>query len=328
MKFLLVFPFGWFDSYMYRDLILDDRVSVFYLDKPMENTWLHLLRRVHHSCKINQAINLPGKGLWNKRLLDIIDADTCVMFNTGALSLIDNNLLTKIKNKAAKLVLLIVDSIHANSQHLKVAKPMLFSSLWDLILSYDKNDCAEFGFGFLGQSYYSVLGDVKKSLKTSDIYYVGREKLNRNENILALQKFLVKNNIKCNFNLVDSPRNKNKYNNLSIEGLTVSFANLPYEQIVSDIKSANCILEVVQEGQNVQTARYFEAVCYNKKLLTNNHIITKLPFYNPKYMKCFNSYEDIDLEWIKREEKIDFGYNKEFSPLKILEIINSYFGWT
>ncbi len=327
MKYLLVFPFGWFDSYMYRDLIENEKVRTYYLNKPAKNKIINFLRRVHCSFRINQVLELPGKGLWNYKLLEKVDDDTCVIFSTGALSLTSRSLLQKIKQKSGKMVLLIVDSMHANSWHLKIAKHLIFNFDWDLVLSFDQNDCKEYGFAYLGKNYYSVLADVFPSDIKSDIYYVGREKrnCNRNQRIIEFQKLFTQNNIICNFNLIDSIINKGKYKDKEVMGLTVSYSDIPYERIISDVKSSNCIFEIVQDGQAAQTIRYFEAVCYTKKLLTNNYSICNLPFYNSNYMKSFSTFDDIDLEWVRRKENIDYGYTNEFSPVKILDMINKHF---
>ena len=325
----MVLAFNTFDYYMYRELNSDKRIITYYVNEPVNNKALNFLKRAHRSVKINQIVDLPGKGLWDNKLLEKIDKDTCVIFSTASIFLIGWSLLEKVKQKSAKTVLLIVDSMHANSWHLKLVEPQIFHFSWDLILSYDKNDCAEFGFHYLGNNYYSILNDVQPSMIESDIYYVGREKRNsdRNRSVIELQDYLVKNNVKCNFNLVDNVRNQGKYKDKKLEGLTISYQDLPYEKVISDVKSSNCILEMVQEGQSVQTVRYFEAICYNKKLLTNNFGIIKFPFYNDKYMKCFRSVEEIDLEWIRTKEDINYNYNNEFSSLKILDMINSHFNW-
>lgn len=327
MKLLLVFPFGWFDSYMYRDLIENEKVRTYYLNKPVNNKIINFLRRVHFSFRINQILDLPAKGLWNYKLLEKVDNETCVVFSTGALSLMSRNLLQKVRQKSGRMVLLIVDSMHANSWHLKIAKPLIFNFAWDLILSFDQNDCEEYGFTYLEKNYYSILTNVSPSDIKSDIYYVGREKrnCNRNQRIMEFQKLFAQNHIVCNFNLIDSLINKGKYKDKEAMGLSVSYSDIPYERIISDVKSSNCIFEIVQDGQAAQTIRYFEAVCYNKKLLTNNYSICNLPFYNSKYMKCFQTFEDIDLEWVRRKEDIDYGYKNEFSPIKILDMLNKHF---
>ena len=131
--------------------------------------------------------------------------------------------------------------------------------------------------------------------------------------------------MKTNFDLVDVPKNLEKMHLKNQAGLNFHDKDLPYENVVSNILSANCILEMVAKGQNVQTARYYEAVCYNKKLLTNNPNIKELSFYNPKYMQHFESVEDIDFEWVKRRELIDYHYNNEFSPNHILGKLEELF---
>ena len=69
------------------------------------------------------------------------------------------------------------------------------------------------------------------------------------------------------------------------------------------------------------TLRYYEAITYNKKLITNNEMVKKLPFYNPYYMFVFCDPEDIDLAWVKRSVKVDYHYNNEFSPKELVKDI-------
>lgn len=61
------------------------------------------------------------------------------------------------------------------------------------------------------------------------------------------------------------------------------------------------------------------------KNLTNNPNIKELSFYNPKYMQHFESVEDIDFEWVKKRELIDYHYNNEFSPNHILGKLEELF---
>ena len=72
-----------------------------------------------------------------------------------------------------------------------------------------------------------------------------------------------------------------------------------------------------------QSLRYFEAIVYNKKLLTNNPEVVELPYYDERYMRVFESIEDIDVDWVKAIEKIDYKYKGEFSPLGIIEYIKN-----
>lgn len=87
------------------------------------------------------------------------------------------------------------------------------------------------------------------------------------------------------------------------------------------MKHSNCILEVLIEGMTGATLRYNEAVCYNKKLLTNNKNIVNLPFYDPRYMRVFDSPDDIDVEWVRKQVPIDYHYDGRFSPTHIIDEI-------
>ena len=66
-----------------------------------------------------------------------------------------------------------------------------------------------------------------------------------------------------------------------------------------------------------------EAICYNKKLLTNNKSIFEFPYYNPQYMRYFSDISQIDMEFLKREETVDYGYNGDYSPLNFIKRIET-----
>lgn len=106
-------------------------------------------------------------------------------------------------------------------------------------------------------------------------------------------------------------------------GLKYLNSKISYPQVVSRVKSSNCVLEVLQTNQKAQSLRYFEAIAYNKKLLTNNPGIVELPYYDDRYMRAFKNIEDIDVDWVRAREKIDYKYKGEFSPLGIIEYIKN-----
>ena len=53
---------------------------------------------------------------------------------------------------------------------------------------------------------------------------------------------------------------------------------IDYNQILDELQKFDTVLEVVQPGQVGVTLRYYEAITYNKKLITNNEMVKKLPF--------------------------------------------------
>ena len=109
-----------------------------------------------------------------------------------------------------------------------------------------------------------------------------------------------------------------------LRGLIYLHKRISYPQVVSRVKATNCILEILQNNQQAQSLRYFEAIVYNKKLLTNNRRITELSYCDECYMKVFSSLDEIDIEWVRKKENVDYGYKGEFSPISLVDHVEGY----
>ena len=95
--------------------------------------------------------------------------------------------------------------------------------------------------------------------------------------------------------------------------------SIPYSNVLKNVSESNCILEILQNNQAGPSLRFFEAVFYNKKLLTNNCHIVDFPYYNPQYMKFFKGTDDIDIEWLLDNSiNVEYNYKGDFSPLHML----------
>ena len=221
----------------------------------------------------------------------------------------------KKKHSNVKLYALVTDSMHASSPHMNLVREKLFSDVWDRVLTYDKYDAEEYGFTWFGYSYYSSYDFVEPDPVESDIYYVGYDKGGRENLVKEIFRNLQKNQCNCRFDVVASQTSMKDSSFVYME------EKISYPQVVSRVKSSNCILEILQENQESQSIRYFEAIIYNRKLLTNNRHIQELPYYDARYMKYFNSIADIDFEWVRNKDNIDYQYDGRFSPLRIVDYI-------
>lgn len=221
----------------------------------------------------------------------------------------------KKKHSNVKLYALVTDSMHASSPHMNLVREKLFSDVWDRVLTYDKYDAKEFGFTWFGYSYYSSYDFVDPDPVESDIYYVGYDKGGREQTVLDVYHKLLSEGCSARFDVVSSNPSD------PVSGLIYLNSKISYPQVVSRVKSTNCILEILQDNQKAQSLRYFEAVVYNKKLLTNNPGIAELPYYDERFMKIFETVDDFDVEWARERENIEYGYKGEFSPIKIIDFI-------
>lgn len=321
MNFIFLYFRNGPDEIYFKDLIHSQRVINYPIFTLYKNSVINFIRRVHTSVKVAQYISLPLQKFWYMDLMEMLCEDTCLVFTTMALQKVDLKVLKSLKDspKHPKMVLLILDSLSAHSRHIPYIKRRIFKFNWDLILSFDNFDCNKYGFTYLGEAYYSMNKDVRPSRNKSDIYYIGDNKGKREQIIKRVNEKLSSQGVRCNFNIVDSSIKDDFIEN----GIKYYKNNIPYEKVLSDTLASNCILEVVQEGQKTKTGRYYESVCYNKKLLTNNPTFQDVEFYNDQYMRFFNEPEDIDIDWVTRLEAIDYHYNNEFSPIHIIEKINS-----
>ena len=131
----------------------------------------------------------------------------------------------------------------------------------------------------------------------------------------------MKNGINADFNI--NLTGKAKYENHLYKDRIHYFSDewIPYEKVLAGVLNSNVVLEILQSGQNGPSLRYYEAICYNKKLITTNRRAMDLPYYNPQYIKSISGPEDIDIEWIKKKENVDFGYRGDFSPIHLIEAI-------
>lgn len=325
MRYCFFFPYGGIDRYIFKDVIDLNNVRTVFLNKSDISGPKALLKRIHRSESVNAYINLPLKHIWDDwtYINNILQDCECLVFTSTALVYLDIKLLKSIKNKGHKMVLIIYDSLSGNSHHLKAVKNCIHAFSWDVVLSFDASDCQKFGFTSIDFAMYSYLKE-NRSDNCSDIYFIGKNKAGRNIEIKRLYEVLHNSGVVCDFHIKEIDRLHKKREDVWDAGMHIFYnRNIPYEEVIKDVLSTNVILEYLHEGQQAQSLRYYEAVCYNKKLLTNNRNISKLPFYNPQYMKLFSLAEDINVEWIKKREKINYGYNREFSPVRILKIIES-----
>ncbi|MCM1044807.1 MAG: hypothetical protein NC417_04790 [Candidatus Gastranaerophilales bacterium] len=178
--------------------------------------------------------------------------------------------------------------------------------------TFDPSDACNTGFQYT-MNVYSYLEPAPGGTKT-DIYF-SFFGLDRLDIVRELADYLKERQVDCNFIYVGSiDEKKNQLGNVKhVE------KHLEYAEILKDAAGANCLLEVLRPGQTGSTLRYYEAICYNKKLLTTNRNVVNLPFYDPRYIRIFETLSDIDHEWIRRREPVDYHYDGRFSPVHFLE---------
>ena len=308
-------------KFMYEDLHKYDRVQ--FLNgttiRCPKSKFLSLLKKLHCSIKINQIVNLPLKRLIWGFSFDKIDWDPDTQYYVF---LIDQKPMTakylnELKKKHnIKYVMMISVPLGKNTEagYNKYLLDFISAVDIDYLFSSDLGNVEKYGCTF-NYYPYSVF-DKKTNQINYDLYFAAAPK-KRIDNCLQLYEDALENGVNARFRLTKVAKKKQKdYGDGVIYNKYIE-----YPSVIDEMLKSNCILDIVKDGQMGNTFRYYEAVCYNKKLLTTYKNIVNMPFYDSRYMKVFEKPEDIDWEWVKKREPVDYGYDGRFSPTHLIDRI-------
>lgn len=303
---------------IFSDLIHDDRVQMIETNPTGTNRLLFNLKKMHFSKKINSIVNLPFKSIWGQPL-DNIDWDEnnekYVIIPHGVLNFLDvSYMLEKRRRGRVKYILYLVD--FWQSKYAARARDFEKKLGFDYIFTFDPVDAQKYGFIYHNIPYSILLRNKDKNIETTnDIYFIGWAK-DRLSILHDIYLYLNKNGISFNFGICGVKAKDQLKRSEIIYNKVVD-----YDKTLPDIKQSNCVLEILAGGQSGATLRYYDSICYNKKLLTNNKNVVNLPFYNPDYIHIFEKPEDIDCDWVKERIPVDYHYDGRFSPTHLIDRI-------
>ena len=191
---------------------------------------------------------------------------------------------------------------------------------FNLILSFDQNDCQRYGFTY-HPLVFSPYRGIIEDMPMYDIYFLGQPKNRFKEIISCLERFW-EYGLKTDICLVGVKPEEQVYK----DKIQYSDRFLPYEENLQRTLHAKCELEIMQKGGTGYTQRMCEVIALDKKIVTNNPLIHEAPFYNPNYIFQIRGAEDITEELckkIKSEVIVDYHYKDKLSPIELLNFINA-----
>lgn len=217
-------------------------------------------------------------------------------------------------------VLLYIDIIsHPVSWH---ANKLREAGIFDLVYTVDKNDAKKYDLRFT-RTPYSLKESYANIKATKDMYFCGVTK-DRGKTILSIIDMAKINDIDISMDIYCNKSERTDFEEKQCVNLLDDYVS--YDGLLKNTLQSQCVLDLVQGGQTALTLRPYEAVVYNRKLLTNNRSILDFEFYDAKYMQYFENVEDIDWEWVKNPINIDYKYKGEFAPHKFLNKIKEDIG--
>lgn len=190
---------------------------------------------------------------------------------------------------------------------------------FDLILDYDRGDCEAYGFTYhtTPMSYVDI--SLDSSIQESDIYFCGAAK-SRYPIIHEVYQNCLDSGLRCDFNLMQMPTNAPR-----CEGINYPKKLFGYMTNLQHIAKTKAIVEIMQEGADGFTPRFWESIVYDKHLFTNNKSVFDSPLYDPSTMHHISllkeppAIQDILNTTVHHSSSV----KRKLSPLGLLKFIDN-----
>lgn len=285
-----------------------------------KNKILKIMFKIHTYPQFNRFISIPFKGIWLDKCFEFKFSDNKpICFIVGDKYYNQDFFFDYLRKKYSdcKIVITFRDLYDSKKRRFPDMNIEELKKKFDLVMSYDKGDCKKYGLVYFDLE--ATKRNIHKSsdYPWSDVIFIGRSKgrLNR---IIKAYDILSNAGLKCYFYVVGE-NSISKYKD-------VIFADeiMPYEEMLEKTINSRCVLELSQDEEYGFTSRSQEAIIYNKKLITDSLIVKEQKFYPSKDILFINDVADINPEFVKENSEVDYGYDGEYSPLRMVENIENH----
>ena len=184
----------------------------------------------------------------------------------------------KIKKFTKKYIAYLYDSVE------RCPVEHLLEDVFDEIYSFDKGDVAKYGFKETTNYNYldkqPIIDAI--SIKNQVLYIASFD--NRLEKVMLLKQALEKIKVSYKFIIVGKKTSLFKLKNVfstTISGIELRRNRIEKNDLKQLYSQTQAILDLVRDNQSGLSFRVFEAMAFQKKLITNNKNIVHYNFYNP-----------------------------------------------
>ncbi|MCY0975831.1 hypothetical protein PGH12_13910 [Chryseobacterium wangxinyae] len=245
-------------------------------DQPFKYSFKNKLKNIYHrnilrnknyieSLKQEQYNSFCEKCIHNfeKRFTNVFDY--CIIFRADRLPEFLINYLSKKSNK----------TITYQYDSLSVSEKILhYKNYLHKIFVFDPADLQYRADNLAFTTNYHFNISYKKS-NSIFMYYLGVWKATRYQKLCNLLRNSEVNKFKNKIFLIDS-------NELSEnKEIQIIKAHIPYKMYLKEIIAATVLIDIKLEVHNGLSFRFFEALNFKKKIITNNHSIKNYNFYHP-----------------------------------------------
>ena len=319
MKFVIADVSGFMTEVLYNDIIGLDDYIIINKSEIYSNKFLNKICKLNISLKANKYLRMPLKMFFYKKIFGGFEDSESLCFYFG-IFWYDLELFDYIRSHypKAKLVFNFHDTIASKEKIFKSFDINDIKRRFDLIYTYSILDSKKYALDYTPDMYSKFNLSSLKTYPTYDVVFIGAAK-DRLATILEIYDKLEANNISCWFYIVGAPKMLKEER----EGVIYSDKYLPFKEVIARQIQAKCLLEVTQSGCTDATLRFWDAVMYNKKILTNCEAVLNYSYYDPKKVLLFKSIKEINADFVTSEIDVDYHYSGDISPVTIFRQIQN-----
>ncbi|MDH1881989.1 hypothetical protein [Empedobacter sp. GD03797] len=249
----------------------------------LENIYYRVVKKdTQHIHNINHRnfINLSNRKL--KQLQQQhLKFDYCFIIRGD---LIPENVLKYARSVSTKMIDYQLDGLSVSEKILE------YNKLFDQIYVFDVQDVVNYPNYNLKAITNCFFEEENDENIEWDIYYTGMYLEERVLKINYLVNMLVNKELNYNINLLTG-RNFKEINNVKFIKHGIS-----YEKNILLTKKSNILLDFKREEHDGLSLRFFEALNFNKKIITDNKAVVEYDFFNPKniYVTDFVNFDGLN----------------------------------
>lgn len=220
----------------------------------------------------------------------------------------------KMKYPDCKIVWFFRDLVKVRE---KLSPETVHNQYVDLEMSFDNGEAKKYDMAFCPE-YSSLVNLYDHDIYPScDVFFCGLAK-DRYKKLINYYLYLTEKGLKCHFFIINVPEEEQ----IKADGLYYN-CYLPYKEMLCRSVNAKCLLDINQiEAYGGYTSRFYEAIMYNRKLISDNPITEESSFFNKKDIIYVTKPEDITDDFLNNlDSVVDYHYNGEFSPLRMIETV-------
>lgn len=159
----------------------------------------------------------------------------------------------------------------------------LLDGVFDRMFSFDEDDVKKYGFEHITNYIYLPKKEIKPATDFKQKVFMVISGDERLDTLNTIAKKLDDINISHKLIVRASRRPANLY-----EGINYSEKEIWQDELTQHLDDSEIFLDLIRHGHNGLSFRIFEAMAYQKKLITSNASVTNYDFYDPNNIMVIN----------------------------------------